>query len=235
MNKLKQIIEETDTKSGKNFDIFIQILIITSLVSFSIETLPNLDSRFKDFLDTLEFIIVAIFSFEYLLRLYASKAKLKYIFSFYGLVDLIAILPFYLSKSVDLRSIRIIRLVRILRSFKLLRYSRALKRFQTAFLSVKEEMILFLFATFFLLFVASFGIYHFENPTQPENFKSIFHSLWWAIITLTTVGYGDVYPITAGGKIFTFLLLIIGMGIVAIRTALIASALTKHGPDDDQK
>ena len=109
-----------------------------------------------------------------------------------------------------------------------------MKRFQTAFISVKNELIVFLFATAFVLYISSVGIYYFENNAQPDVFKSVFHCLWWAVVTLTTVGYGDVYPITIGGKIFTFFILIIGLGIIAVPTGLLASALTKTVSSEDQ-
>ena len=91
----------------------------------------------------------------------------------------------------------------------------------------KEQILLFLFVTLILIYFSAVGIYFFENKVQPEHFASIFDSLWWAIITLTTVGYGDVYPVTIGGKVFTFFILMIGLGIVAIPTGIISSALTK--------
>lgn len=96
-----------------------------------------------------------------------------------------------------------------------------------AFLSIKEELVLIMILSTFLLFFSSVGIYYFENPVQPEIFSSVFASLWWAVATLTTVGYGDIYPITVGGKIFTSAMLFIGLGIIAVPTGLIASALTK--------
>ena len=232
MKKLKQIIEETDNRSGKTFDFFIQILIIFSLICFSIETLPDLKSSAQNILHISEIIIVIIFSLEYLLRILVADKKLRFIFSFSGLIDLFAILPFYISSGIDLRSIRIFRLFRLFRVLKIFRYSNAIRRFKDAFVIIKDELILFSFFTLFLLFVASVGIYYFENPAQPENFKSIFHCLWWAIVTLTTVGYGDIYPITVGGKIFTFFMLIIGLGIIAVPTGLFASALTKTIKDD---
>lgn len=225
--RLKQIIENNDTARGKIFDIVIQFLIILSLISFSIETLPDLDQKIRLILKYFEIATVLIFTLEYLLRLIVSDRKLQFIFSFYGVIDLLAILPFYITRSVDLRSIRILRLFRLIRTFKLLRFNEAVQRFRKAFEIVKEELILFLFATALLLFVTAVGIYYFENSAQPENFKSVFHSMWWAIITLTTVGYGDFYPVTTGGKIFTSLVLIIGLGIIAVPTGLIASALTK--------
>ena len=116
-----------------------------------------------------------------------------------------AILPFYIAKGVDLRSLRALRLLRLFRAFKLIRYSKAIRRLHKALFIVKEEMVLFFCVTILLMFFSAVGIYYFENEAQPEAFASIFHSLWWGIVTLTTVGYGDVYPITIGGKIFTFL------------------------------
>lgn len=230
---LKQIIEENDTRAGRIFDLFIQSLIVLSLISFSVETLPNLNEHIKRLLGTLEVIVVSIFTAEYLLRLIVADNKLRFVFSFYGLIDLFAILPFYVARGIDLRSLRVFRLFRLARAFKILRYTKAIQRFRNAFLSVKEELILFLVATAFLLFIAAVGIYYFENPAQPEAFKSVFHCLWWAIVTLTTVGYGDVYPITAGGRIFTFVILIIGIGTIAVPSGLIASALTKTSKQDE--
>lgn len=225
--KLKQIIENNDTKEGKWFDIVIQFLIILSLISFSIETLPYLNNQIKKFLNIFEVLTVIIFTVEYLLRLFVADKKIKHILSFYAIIDLFAILPFYLSFGIDLRSIRILRLFRLFRIFKIMRYNKAIQFFIKAFLSIKEELVLFFILSAFLLFFASIGIYYFENPAQPEQFKSIFHSLWWAVTTLTTVGYGDMYPITLGGKIFTSIILFIGLGIIAVPTGLIASALIK--------
>ena len=119
------------------------------------------------------------------------------------------------------------RLFRLFRVLKLLRFSRALQRMGMAFGKVRAELVVFLIATGFTLFAAATGIYYFENPAQPEAFASIFHSLWWAVCTLTTVGYGEVYPITAGGKIFTVVILMVGLGVVAVPTGLISSALSE--------
>jgi len=231
--KIKRIIEENDTKAGRVFDLFIHSLIVLSLISFSIETLPDLSETTKRILDILEVVIVSIFTVEYLLRLIVADKKLRYVLSFYGFIDLFAILPFYVARGIDLRSLRVFRLFRLIRAFKVLRYGQAIRRFRNAFLAVKEELILFLIGTAFLLFIAAVGIYYFENPAQPERFKSVFHCLWWAIATLTTVGYGDVYPITAGGKVFTFIMLMIGLGIIAVPTGLIAAALTKTIEEDE--
>ncbi len=230
--RIKNILESNDTKAGKTFDLFIQFLIIISLISFSIETIPGLNESTKKLLWNIELITVSIFTIEYLLRLTVADKKMKFIFSFYGLIDLVAILPFYISTGIDLRSLRIFRLFRLIRAFKFFRYSKALNHFKNAFISIKEELVLFLIAAIFLLFLSSVGIYYFENIAQPEQFKSVFHSMWWAVATLTTVGYGDVYPITVGGKVFTFFILMIGLGIVAVPSGLIASALTKTDVND---
>ncbi|MFC1877969.1 ion transporter [Thermodesulfobacteriota bacterium] len=234
MNSLKRIIEENNTLSGRIFDIFIQCLIILSLATFSIETLPDLNETTKSALRTIEVVTVIIFTIEYLLRVIVADNKIKFIFSFYGIIDLAAILPFYVARGVDLRSIRIFRLFRLIRAFKILRYSKAIQRLKDAFTSIKEELILFLIATAFVMFIGAVGIYYFENSAQPDNFESVFHCLWWAVATFTTVGYGDVYPVTVGGKIFSFIILMIGLGIIAVPTGLIASALTKTLKDEDK-
>ena len=161
--------------------------------------------------------------------------RLKFIFSVQGLIDLLAILPFYLRIGIDLRSIRVFRLLRLARVFKFFRYSKAISRFKNTFRIVKAELILFMISTLFLLYLAAVGIYYFENQAQPENFASVFHSLWWAVATLTTVGYGDVYPITIGGRIFTFTILMIGLGIIAVPAGLLSSALTQTLDEEREK
>lgn len=232
--KLRLIIEDNTTKAGRRFDYFIQILIILSLLDLAIETLPDNSEATQLILRRFEVFSIAIFSIEYLLRVYIAKKPLKYIFSFYGLVDLLAILPFYLRTAIDLRSLRIFRIFRIFRAFKLVRYNKAMNRFYIAYKIVREEIMLFLMVTAIFLFLTSAGIYYFENEAQPEIFKSIFHSGWWSVVTLTTVGYGDVYPITLGGKIFTFFILILGVGVVTIPAGLVASALTKAREIEDE-
>jgi voltage-gated potassium channel len=227
VESLKQIVERNDTKWGRVFDLAIQSLIVVSLVSFSIETLPNLSAIAKEWLRFIEIGTVAVFSIEYLLRLWVSDRKRGYAFSFFGIIDLLAILPFYLSIGIDLRSIRALRFLRLFRAFKVVRYSKAIQRFHRAFLIAKEEIVLFLCVAVLVLYFAAVGIYYFENEAQPEKFASVFHTLWWAVATLTTVGYGDVYPVTAGGKIFTFFVLLVGLGIVSVPAGLVASALSK--------
>ncbi len=227
MVSIKQVIEDSDIKAGKAFDIFIQAMIVLSLVSFSMETLPSLSIELRNVLRRIEVFTVAVFTVEYIARVSVATNKRAFIFSFFGMIDLFAILPFYLSTGFDLRSLRSFRLLRLVGILKLVRYSAAVKRFHRAFTIAKEELALFLFSALITLYLAGVGIYYFENPAQPEAFSSIFHSLWWAVATLTTVGYGDIYPITVGGKIFTFFILIIGLGIVSVPAGLVASALSK--------
>ncbi len=222
---IKGLVERTDTTAGRLFDIMIQALIVISLVSFSVDTLPNLSASARQILSAVEVGTIAIFTVEYILRVAIADRRLGYIFSFFGLIDLLAILPFYITSGVDLRAVRAFRLLRLLRALKLVRYSQAVQRFHRAFRIAREEIILFFSVACILMFLAGVGIYYFENPAQPEAFRSVFHSLWWALATLTTVGYGDVYPVTAGGRIFTFFVLMIGLGVVAVPAGVVASAL----------
>jgi voltage-gated potassium channel len=225
--RIKSVVEYNNNRLSKVFAFFIQFLILLSIVTFSVETIPDLSEGTISLLHRIELISVIIFSLEYVLRIYVADSKPKFIFSFFGIIDLLAILPFYLSFGIDLRSLRALRFVRLFRLFKLARYNRAIKEFTAAVKVAKEQIVLFMFITFILIYLSAVGIYYFENEAQPEHFASIFDSLWWAIITLTTVGYGDVYPITVGGRVFTFCILLIGLGIVAIPTGIISSALMK--------
>jgi voltage-gated potassium channel len=214
------------------FEYIFQTLIVLSLVAFAFETLPLLSKGSRAFLHRFEIFTVAVFSLEYLLRLIFCKPRLSYAFSFYGIVDLVAILPFYLTTGLDLRSLRAFRLLRLFRLLKLVRYSAAIQRYHRAFLIAREELIFFGMMTLILLYLSAVGIYYFENPVQPEIFASVFHSLWWAICTLSAVGYGDIIPVTAGGRVFTFFVLIIGLGVVAVPSGLFASALSKARESD---
>jgi voltage-gated potassium channel len=224
--KLKQIVEDTSTAPGKAFSLVVQVLILVSLVSFSIETLPNLRESTRTWLYFIEVVTVSLFTIEYGLRILVADRRLRFVTSFYGLVDLVAILPFYISTGVDLRSVRVLRLFKVFRIFKFARYSAALDRIQNAFLKVREELVLYVIATLLMVFLSSVGIYYFESDAQPQLFGSVFHCFWWSIVTLTTVGYGDVYPITIGGRIFTAVVLFLGIGIIAVPAGLFASALS---------
>lgn len=230
---IRQLVDDTDAIHGKAFAITIQILIVTTLIAFTIETLPDLSQNAKEILNIIEVVIVVIFTIEYILRVIAAEKKFAFIFSFYGLIDLLAVLPFYIASGLDLRAVKMFRMLRLVRIFKLLRYHQALNRFHRALALIKEELILFGFVAIIVLYLSAVGIYYFEHEAQPNQFKSVIHSLWWAVTTLTTVGYGDMFPITAGGKFFTFLVLIIGLGVVAIPAGLVASALSQTRKEED--
>jgi len=232
---LKNIVEINKNRQSKFFDIFIQVLILLSIITFSIETIPNLDTSIQKMLKQFEIFSIVIFTLEYFIRIYVADKKLKYIFSFYGMIDLIAILPFYLTFFVDFRSVKAFRLFRLFRLFKLVKYIKTLDKFQKAMYLAKEEFVLFFILTLMMFYLASLGIYYFENEAQPEVFKSIFDSMWWAVATLTTVGYGDVYPITIGGKIFTTIILLIGLGVVGIPAGIVASALSEVNQEEKIK
>ena len=231
---IHKIVNESDTAAGKIFDCGVLILIAISIVTLTSETLPDLPHFVNNVLEISEIVITVLFTIEYLVRVAASPKKRDYVFSFYGIIDLIAILPFYISLGVDLRAVRVFRLFRLVRVLKMTRYSLAMERFAKAFSYAKEEVIIFIVATIIVLFLAAVGMYYFEHAAQPDAFQSIFDSLWWAIATLTTVGYGDIYPVTVGGKIFTFIILMCGLGIVAVPAGLIASALSKVRRDEDR-
>lgn len=225
--RLRFIVDDQGSRVGRIFSLFVQILVLISVIGFSVETLPDLEPATREFLHQVELVTITLFSFEYLLRLWVAEKRLGFVFSFFGMVDLLAILPFYLSLGVDLRSVRAVRMVRLVRLFKLMRYSKALHRFALAFTLIKDELAIFMLSTLLLLYLAAVGIYYFENPAQPEHFKSVFHCLWWAVATLTTVGYGDIIPITIGGRIFTFVILMIGLGIIAVPAGLISAAMNE--------
>ena len=232
---ITDIVQRSDTTLGRVFDWVVIALILISTITLSIETLPDLSPTMRMVFHVSEVLFVGLFTLEYCLRVATAARRLQYIFSFYGIVDLMAVIPSYLSMGlVDFRALRIVRLFRILRILKLTRYSRAMARFGKAIAIAKEEIVLFLAVTAIVLYLSAFGIYHFEHAAQPEAFASVVHSLWWATATLTTVGYGDVYPVTAGGKLFTFVILMCGLGIVAVPAGLLATALSKVRQDEEQ-
>jgi len=215
-------------------EYFVQLLIILSLVAFAIETLPNLKIEQRVWLRRFEVFSVIVFTLEYITRLSMARPWKAYALSFFGIIDLMAILPFYITTGLDLRSLRAFRLLRLFRILKLARYSAAVQRFHRAFVIIREELVLFGAASLIVLYIASVGIYYFENEAQPEVFGSVFHAMWWALASLTTVGYGDAYPITVGGRVFTFFVLIIGLGVIAVPTGLVASALAKAREEEKE-
>lgn len=228
---LRDMVQRSDTVSGRWFDRSVLLLIVTLIVLMSLSTVSALSPASRTVLVAIEFVIVILFTIEYGLRIITADSRWTYIRSFYGIIDLVALLTFYLTLiwvgMIDLRAVRALHLLRVFRTFEFAQYTTATARIGKALKYARDEAIVFLFATLVLLYIAAMGIHHFESQAQPEKFESVFHSLWWAVVTLTTVGYGDAYPITLGGRIWTFVVLLLGMGIVAVPTGLIASGLSR--------
>ena len=229
------VVQQRDTLAGRVFDGVVLVLILISIATFSIDTLPDLEPATRRWLDLSEAIITILFTLEYILRTATTRPPWRYICSFYGIVDLLAIVPFYLTAGVDLRSLRIVRIFRVFRILKIFRYGSAINRFGKALRLTQQELALFMLATAMLLYISAVGIYYLEHEAQPEVFGSIISALWWAVATLTTVGYGDAYPVTVGGKFFTGIVVVLGMGVVAVPAGLIATALTKVRMDEDAR
>ena len=224
---LQKIVWGGHVKWNHWFDYTIMAFILLSIITMSLETLPGISPTAAQIFQSIELLIAAVFTVEYGLRIWTSEKPFRYIFSFLGIVDLLAIAPFWLATGINLQGARAFRLLRMIRVLKILRYMSALSRLERAIRLVQEELIVFGVLAAIVIFVTSVGIYQFEHEAQPEVFKSIPHSVWFSIVSLTTVGYGDVIPVTVGGRIFTSFILVIGLGIVAIPTALIVSGLTR--------
>lgn len=223
-------------KEIKRFDAFIYSLIIANILAMILESHVFMKQRFGTIFSYFELISIIIFSFEYLYRIYISYKELKwrgvrkYIFSFFGIIDLISILPFYLKQFVllDGRFFRILRLFRLTRIFKLGRGSKSLQLFIKALSSVKNELYFTLFLSLLTILFSASAIYFLEHEAQPEVFSSITASMWWATVSLATVGYGDVIPITIWGKVFASIISLIGIAVVAIPTGIISASFVEE-------
>ncbi|MCA8893945.1 MAG: ion transporter [Amphiplicatus sp.] len=231
--KMREMILQRFGRNGRAFELFIQGVIIVSLAALCLQTVKGFPDWAYVALNLIDAAALFVFVIEYGLRAMLAERPTNYLFSFWGLIDFLAIVPaiaFSGSGSYVFRSFRLLRIIRIL---KLARYSKALQRLARAFSSIRDDLAVFCFLSLIILFVAASGIYYFENEAQPDKFSSIPASMWWAISTLTTVGYGDVYPVTAGGKLFTVFILMVGLGLVAVPVGLIASALTRDEEESD--
>lgn len=197
-------------------------LILLSAIAIAVETEPAVPDGLRDWLIGFEVFVVAVFSLDYGLRLWASPHPLRYALSFWGIIDLLSILPAIALLTPEWQAVRALRLVRLM---KLFRSSRSLYRLVIAFKQVRTELVAFSIIAGLMLYVSAVGIYLFEHGEQPEVFTSIITSLWWALASFTTVGYGDMVPITPGGRLFTAFVLFIGLGIIAVPAAIVTTAL----------
>jgi voltage-gated potassium channel len=231
---------ELDDIPSKIFNIFLIALIFLNVLAIILNSIQILSLRYSNIFYVFEVISVIIFSIEYILRLWTCnvdipykgrlKGRVKYFFSPLALIDLVAILPFYIPMiiPIDLRFLRVIRLVRIFRILKFGRYSTSLQMLGRVLRKKKSELIVTFFVVFLLLIIASSLIYEFEREAQPEKFSSIPGSMWWAVVTLTTVGYGDIYPITIMGKILSSFIALLGIGLFALPAGILSAGMVEE-------
>lgn len=225
---------------GRPYALFNNLVIVVAVLVYAVSTMPNLSSAQTLALQLAEVFVITTFAADYLLRLGTAPHPIRYAFSFWGIIDLIAFLPALVLAGTDLTSARILRLIQLARVLKLMRLAHAFDHMVDALRDIREQLLIFLILTLIVLFLSAVGIYQFEHAAQPDVFVSVPHALWWSVATLSTVGYGDIYPITAGGKIFTGLILLIGLAVIAVPTGLISAALVskiranpnKENPDD---
>lgn len=223
---------------NKIFEKFIYYTIILNLAAMVIESEPSVNDDIRYYLNFFEIFSIIIFSIEYLIRTFESiKYKLKYNISFFGIIDLFAILPFYFQSAlgIDGRFIRVFRLFRVSRILKLGRFSKSFDLLSKGISNVKNELYLTFFIAFVMLFFSAAGIYYLENPVQPENFTSIKESFWWAVASLTGVGFEEIYPLTTVGKIFGTIISLVGVGVVAVPTGIISASFVQVIEEEKEK
>ena len=215
---------------SKIFEKSIFLLIVLNLIAMVIESEPSIKPAFQKFLASFETFSIVIFSLEYILRTIVSfRDKKRYNVSFFGIIDLLSILPFYIQSLVgfDGRFIRIFRLFRVSRILKLGKFSKSFELLGRGIGNVKTELYLTFSIAFVMLFFSAAGIYFLENDVQPDTFHSIRASFWWSVSSLTGVGFEEIYPITFGGKIFGSVISLIGIGVVAVPTGIISASFVE--------
>ena len=230
--KIHEIIFEADTPMGKLFDIILLVMILLSVTVVMLESVEGFRLKWFWLFDILEWVFTILFSIEYVLRIYSVKNPMKYIFSFYGIIDLLSLIPSFLGIGLgttntigSIKTIRTIRLIRIFRILKLIRYVKEAAALKKAFIASKQRIIVFLFVVFAISVLMGTIIYMLEDPE--DGFTSIPRSIYWAIVTLTTVGYGDIAPQTSLGQFFASIIMILGYSIIAVPTGLISVELSK--------
>lgn len=236
-----------DQGLGKTIDRFLIFLIVANVAAIILETVDPIRQQWGDFLYYFELFSVGIFTIEYVLRVWSCveqpdpdnparhRSRLKWVLSPMGIIDLMAILPTYIYLFIpgaqSLLMLRVFRGLRLLRVFKLTRYSPALNMMFTVLRKESRVLTVAAMILLIMLIVASWGIYLLEHDEQPDQFSSIPKAMWWAVISLTTVGYGDVVPVTNGGKLFAGLVALLGIGMMALPAAILASGFYRevHG------
>ena len=228
--KVHEIIYEADTPAGKLFDVLLLIVILISILLVMLESVENIESKYAVFLNISEWVITILFTLEYILRIISVKKPKTYIFSFYGIIDLLSTIPKYLSLFVlgthSLVALRALRLLRVFRILKLTRFIGESANFGKALKRSRAKIAVFLSFVIVLCIILGTVMYLVESE-QDSGFTSIPRSVYWAIVTLTTVGYGDIAPITALGQFIASLIMILGYGIIAVPTGIVTSEMTK--------
>lgn len=229
--KLYEIIFEADTRSGKLFDLILIFLIFASIIIVLLESVPGNSEMVALRLQQAEWVITILFTIEYLLRTWVVQKPSAYVFSFYGVIDLLAILPSYLGLILAgthvLIIFRSLRLLRVFRVLKLTRYVQESSKLWDALRASRKKISVFLFFIMILVTILGTIMYIIENPYN-SGFSSIPRSIYWAIVTLTTVGYGDIAPVTVVGQFLASVIMILGYSIIAVPTGIVTSEMAQH-------
>ena len=232
-NRLHEIIYEADTPAGKLFDIVLLVVILASILLVMLESVKSIDAKYHNFLNYSEWIITILFTIEYVLRIITVKKPLNYVFSFYGIIDLLSTLPKYISLifagTHALVALRALRLLRIFRILKLARYLGASQNLATAIKASRAKISVFLFAV--LIASTIFGTIMYLVEGEENGFTNIPKSIYWCIVTLTTVGFGDIAPVTPLGQFIATFIMILGYGIIAVPTGIVSAEYTKQAND----
>ncbi|MEH6406818.1 MAG: ion transporter [Leeuwenhoekiella sp.] len=235
--RLHEIIYEADTPSGKAFDVVLLILILLSVILVMLESVKHFSDAYGQYFYIGEWVITIFFTIEYILRIVTIKKPTAYIFSFYGLIDFISTIPLYLSfffiGTHALLTIRALRLLRVFRILKITRYIGEGNKLSQALKDSRPKILVFLFAVLILSVIAGTLMYIVEGPEH--GFNSIPVSVYWCIVTLTTVGFGDIAPTTALGQFIATVIMIMGYGIIAVPTGIVSAEMTKGSKDENKE
>lgn len=236
-DKLRIVIFGTNTKAGRRFDLILLWVILLSIIVVIIESVASIHSAYEKELMIVEWAFTIVFSIEYILRIWISNKPSKYIFSFMGVIDLLSILPTFLSLLfVGGQYFMVVRGLRLLRIFRILKMVNYLKEIRVLLNSLKNSLPkIGIFMLFILILVTILGSLMYVIEGNENGFKDIPNSIYWAIVTLATVGYGDITPITPLGKILASVIILIGYGIIAVPTGIITSEIIKEGRKDAEE